>query len=100
LSVIKPMFVLAAAMIAEPALAQDTMAAPAAPTLPMCSAKVIDNCQQNSARESRAMSGDQAKARNASAGSVRSPNKAAPDDRRMDDIPVASGRTAMPKKPG
>jgi hypothetical protein len=79
--VIKPMFVLAAAMIAAPALAQD---APAAPALPMCSAKVTDNCQQTSGQEARAMSGEQAEKRNAAAGSEWSPNK----------------RAATPKKPG
>lgn len=80
---IKPMFVLAAAMIAAPALAQDAPAAPAAPAMPMCSAKVTDNCQQTSGQEARAMSGEQAEARNARAGSDWSPNK-----------------TATPKKPG
>jgi hypothetical protein len=81
--VIKPMFVLAAAIIAAPALAQDAPAAPAAPTLPFCSAKVTDNCQQTAAQQARAMSAEQAEKRNARAGSDWSPNK-----------------TATPKKPG
>ncbi len=58
---IKPMFLLAATMLATPALAQD--AAPAA--LPICSAKVQDKCQQTPAQQARAMSGDQADARDA-----------------------------------
>jgi hypothetical protein len=82
--VIKPMFVLAAAMLAAPALAQDApAAAPAAPTLPFCSAKVTDNCQQTPAQQARAMTAEQAEKRNAAAGSDWSPNK-----------------TATPKKPG
>ena len=55
----KPMFLLAATMLAVPALAQD--AAPMA--LPMCSAKVQDKCQQTPAQQARAMSGAQADAR-------------------------------------
>jgi hypothetical protein len=82
--VIKPMFILAAAMIAAPALAQETPAAPAAPTLPFCSAKVTDNCQQTAAQQARAMSAEQAEKRNAAAGSDWSPN----------------GKAATAKKPG
>ena len=67
------MFVLAAAMIAAPALAQDA-AAPAAPTLPFCSAKVTDNCQQTPAQQARAMSGEQAEKRDARNGGAWTPN--------------------------
>jgi hypothetical protein len=71
----KPMFVLAAAMIAAPALAQDApAAAPAAPALPFCSAKVTDNCQQTAAQQARAMSGEQAEKRDAKAGGAWTPN--------------------------
>ena len=66
---IKPIFVLAAAMIAAPALAQ----APAA--LPMCSAKVTDSCQQSPAQQARAMTGEQADKRDARNGGEWSPNK-------------------------
>jgi hypothetical protein len=84
--VIKPMFVLAAAMIAAPALAQDAPAAApaAAPTLPFCSAKVTDNCQQTPAQQARAMTGEQAEARDAKAGGQWVPN----------------GKAATTKKPG
>lgn len=69
------MFVLAAAMIAAPALAQDApAAAPAAPALPFCSAKVTDNCQQTPAQQARAMSGEQAEKRDARNGGAWTPN--------------------------
>jgi hypothetical protein len=82
--VIKPMFVLAAAMIAAPALAQD---APAAPALPFCSAKVTDSCQQTPAQQARAMSGEQAEKRDAKAGGAWTPN-------------TQGTKTASTKKPG
>ncbi len=71
---IKPVFILAATMLASPALAQT--AAPAA-ALPMCSAKVTDACQQTSAQEARAMSGDQADRRDARNAGNWTPNGAA-----------------------
>jgi hypothetical protein len=74
LIVIKPMFVLAAAMLAAPALAQDAPAAPAAPALPFCSAKVTDNCQQTPAQQARAMTGEQAEKRDARSGGQWTPN--------------------------
>jgi len=82
--VIKPMFVLAAAMIAAPALAQD---APAAASLPACSAKVTDNCQQTPAQQARAMSGEQAEKRDARNGGQWTPN-------------TQGTKTATTKKPG
>lgn len=66
------MFVLAAAMLAAPALAQDAPAA--APALPFCSAKVTDNCQQTPAQQARAMSGEQAEKRDARNGGQWTPN--------------------------
>ena len=72
---IKPMFVLAAAMLAAPALAQDApAAAPAASSLPYCSAKVTDNCQQTAAQQARAMTGEQAEKRDARSGGQWTPN--------------------------
>jgi hypothetical protein len=68
---IKPIFVLAAVMIAAPALAQ----APAPAALPMCSAKVTDSCQQSPAQQARAMTGAQADARDARNGGAWSPDK-------------------------
>jgi len=86
----KSMFVLAAALMAAPVLAQDAApaapadaAAPAAPTMPMCSAKVTDGCQQSARQEARAMSGAQADARDARNGGEWTPN----------------GRAARTKKP-
>ena len=84
---IKPMFVLAAAMIAAPALAQDAPAAAPASTLPFCSAKVTDNCQQTPAQQARAMSGEQAEKRDAKAGGAWTPN-------------MQGTKTATTKKPG
>ena len=71
---IKPIFILAAAMIAAPALAQAPAAAPA---LPFCSAKVTDSCQQTAAQQARAMTGEQADKRDARNGGEWAPNKAA-----------------------
>jgi hypothetical protein len=70
---IKPLLVVAASLIAIPAFAQ----APAAAERPMCSAKVTDGCQQTAAQQARAMTGAQADARDARAGGVWAPNKAA-----------------------
>jgi hypothetical protein len=69
MSMMKPLFVVAAAMLAAPVLAQ----APA-PALPFCSAKVTDNCQQTPAQQARAMSGAQADARDARNGGQWTPN--------------------------
>jgi hypothetical protein len=63
MTMIKLMFV-TAAMLAAPALAQEA-APPAAPALPFCSAKVTDSCQQTAAQQARAMTGEQADARDA-----------------------------------
>jgi hypothetical protein len=68
---IKPVFVLVAALLAAPAVAQTS-----APTLPPCSAKVTDNCMQTPAQEKRAMTGEQADKRDARAGGW-APDKAA-----------------------
>jgi hypothetical protein len=65
---IKSLFVVAAAMIAAPVLAQ----APA--ERPMCSAKVTDGCQQTAAQQARAMSGAQADARDARNGGKWTPD--------------------------
>ena len=59
----KSILILAAAVFAVPVLAQET--APAAPTLPTCSAKVTDGCIQSAAAEKRAMTGEQADKRDA-----------------------------------
>jgi hypothetical protein len=67
---IKPIFILAAVMIAAPAAAQTP-----APTLPFCSAKVTDSCQQTAAQQARAMTGEQADKRDARNGGEWSPNK-------------------------
>jgi hypothetical protein len=69
---IKPLFVVAAALLATPVLAQ----APAAER-PFCSAKVTDGCQQTPAQQARAMSGAQADARDARNGGAWTPNKTA-----------------------
>ena len=69
---IKPMLFIVAAMVAVPVMAQD-----AAPTLPFCSAKVTDGCQQTKAQQARAMSGEQADRRDAANGGMWTPNKAA-----------------------
>jgi hypothetical protein len=58
--------------LAAPATAQDTVAA--APALPMCSATVKDSCQQTPAQQKRAMSGEQADARDARNGGKWTPN--------------------------
>lgn len=55
---IKPIFVVVAGMLAAPSLAQ-------APAIPFCSAKVTDSCQQTPAQQARAMTGEQADARDA-----------------------------------
>lgn len=57
---IKPVFVLVAAMLAAPAVAQTP-----APALPTCSAKVTDNCVQSKAQQARALTGEQADKRDA-----------------------------------
>lgn len=62
---IKPMLILAASMLAAPVMAQDTAAPAAAPSLPVCSAKVTDSCIQSAAAERRAMTAEQAAARDA-----------------------------------
>lgn len=63
---LKLMFVSAAALIAAPVLAQEApAAAPAAPALPYCSAKVTDSCQQTPKQEARAMTGAQVDKRDA-----------------------------------
>ncbi len=72
---IRSIFILAATLVAAPALAQD--AAPAAPTLPTCSAKVTDGCIQSAAAEKRAMTGEQADKRDAARGGAWTPDGAA-----------------------
>jgi hypothetical protein len=72
---IKPIFVVVAAMLAAPVMAQTP--APAAPTLPFCSAKVTDGCQQTAAQQARAMTGEQADKRDARNGGAWTPDKAA-----------------------
>jgi hypothetical protein len=57
---IKPAFIVAAALLAAPALAQTP-----APELPVCSAKVTDNCVQSKAQQARALTGEQADKRDA-----------------------------------
>lgn len=69
---IKSVFAIAATLIALPALAQ----APA-PALPFCSATVTDSCQQTKAQQARAMSGEQADARDARNGGAWTPNATA-----------------------
>ena len=86
---IKLMFVTAAAMLAAPVLAQDAApAAPAAPTLPMCSAKITDGCQQSPRQEARAMSGDQADARDARNGGMWTPDGKAAKAKKADAAPM------------
>ena len=82
---IKPLLVVAATLMAFPALAQ----APAAAERPMCSAKVTDGCQQTAAQQARAMTGAQADARDARAGGTWAPDKAAA---------AAAPKTAAKKK--
>ena len=84
---IKPMFVIAAAMLADPVLAQD---APAAAALPACSAKVTDSCQQTPAQQARAMTGEQADRRDAAHGGAWAPNKRGTN--------TAMATTTTPKK--
>ncbi|WP_426164551.1 hypothetical protein [Sandarakinorhabdus sp. DWP1-3-1] len=83
---IRSIFILAATLVAAPALAQDAApalaqdaapAAPAAPTLPTCSAKVTDGCVQSAAAEKRAMTGEQADMRDAAHGGAWTPDGAA-----------------------
>lgn len=63
---IKKLLIIAAAVIAAPAAAQDApAAAPAAATLPPCSATVTDGCQQTARQEARAMTGAQVDKRDA-----------------------------------
>lgn len=69
---IKSMLFILAAMVSVPTLAQD-----AAPTLPFCSAKVTDNCQQTKAQQARAMTGEQADRRDAANGGAWTPDKTA-----------------------
>ncbi len=75
----KPFLVLAfassALSFAIPAMAQDAMAA--APDVPMCSRTVTDGCMQTPAQQKRAMSGEQADARDARHGGMWTPNAAA-----------------------
>lgn len=75
----KTVMFVTAALLAAPALAQD---APAAPALPKCTAKVQDRCDQTLTSEKRAMSGEQADARDARNGGKWTPDgktaKAAP----------------------
>lgn len=83
---IKPILFVVAAMLAVPAMAQDPMA-PAAPALPKCTAKVTDSCDQTMTTEKRAMTGEQADARDARNGGNWTPNKRAPADRRAPSAP-------------
>ena len=69
---IKSMFVVVAALLAAPVLAQE-----AAPTLPFCSAAVTDSCQQTKAQQARAMTGEQADRRDAANGGAWTPDKVA-----------------------
>jgi hypothetical protein len=66
---IKPMFILVAATLAAPAIAQTP-----APTLPPCSAKVTDGCMQTPAQEKRALTGEQADKRDARNGGKWTPD--------------------------
>lgn len=76
---LKPMLACAAmAALAVPVLAQE-----AAPSLPPCSAKVKDGCQQTPAQEKRAMTGEQAMKANRPA---------------KWDTPAAPAAAAKPKK--
>ncbi len=68
---IKPLFAITALLVVAPAFAQEM---PAAPALPMCSAKVTDRCQQSAAQQARAMTGEQADKRDARNGGQWSPN--------------------------
>jgi hypothetical protein len=67
---IKPLLVVAAALMAIPAAAQ----APAAAERPKCSAKVTDGCIQTAGQEARAMTGEQADARDARNGGKWTPD--------------------------
>ncbi|PZN92136.1 MAG: hypothetical protein DCF31_17525 [Alphaproteobacteria bacterium] len=73
---IRSIFILAATLVAAPALAQEAAPA-AAPTLPVCSAKVTDGCIQSAAAEKRAMTGEQADKRDAARGGAWTPDGAA-----------------------
>ena len=83
---IKPLLVVAAALMAVPAVAQ----APAAAERPKCSAKVTDGCTQTTGQEARAMSGAQADARDA-----RNGGKWTPDGK---DSAAANAKAAARKK--
>lgn len=86
---IKPMFVLAAAMLAAPVLAQEAApATPAAPSLPMCSAKVTDGCQQSARQEARAMNGAQVDARDARNGGMWTPDGKVAKAKKADAAPM------------
>ena len=74
---IKSLFAVAAMLVAAPVLAQVQAPAEApapAMVLPMCSAAVTDGCQQTKAQQARAMSGEQADARDARNGGAWTPN--------------------------
>ena len=71
---IKQFLVLAVASsaisVAAPAMAQEA----AASGLPMCSAKITDSCMQTPAQQKRAMTAEQAEARDARHGGMWAPN--------------------------
>ncbi len=94
----KPFLVLALAgsalVVAVPAMAQDAMAA--APSVPMCSAKVKDGCMQTPAQQKRAMSGEQADARDARHGGMWAPNAVGSD--KPDMMAKMDGMHKMHKK--
>jgi hypothetical protein len=84
---IKPLLVVAAALMAVPAVAQ----APAAAERPKCSAKVTDGCVQTAAQQAREMTGEQADARDA-----RNGGKWTPDGK--DSAAAANAKAAARKK--
>ena len=65
---IKALFVVTAALLAVPATAQT------AAERPVCSAKVTDGCVQSKGQQARAMSGEQADARDARNGGKWTPD--------------------------
>ena len=67
---IKPLFAVAAIMLAAPAFAQ----APVAAERPFCSATITDGCQQTAAQQARAMTGAQVDARDARNGGKWTPD--------------------------
>ena len=80
---IKALFVVTAAMLAVPAVAQTA-------DRPVCSAKVTDGCVQSKAQQARAMTGAQADARDA-----RNGGKWTPDGK---DSAAAAGEKAAARK--